>query len=185
PRHKRTHPFSAGHHLGIRRHLQSRRRFSQRQIHHALPRPGFRRHVPPRLRRKHRRPTIHSPLPASALSRSRLRKRRRRRGSSPPEIQRHLLPHVHRLQQKGCPALSRHIARSHPLGPQRRDPSRLPRKLEQRLDQIRRHRPRKNQRQILDVLARHGRRQDRSNGPLLFHRSDPLDRSYYNARSSP
>src|SRR5213079_3095692 len=122
----------------------------QRQIRHALPRPGRLRHFPPRLRRKHRRPPLHSPPRAGALPRSPVRKRRRRRRSPPPEIRRHLVPHLHRLQQKRRPALPRHLARSHPLGPQRRDPSRLPRKLEQRLDQVRRHRPRKNRRQVLD-----------------------------------
>src|SRR5437773_10194403 len=58
---QRTHPDPAGYNLGIRRRLQSRRRFSQWQIRHALPRAGCHGHFPPRLCREPRRPPLHSP----------------------------------------------------------------------------------------------------------------------------
>src|SRR5258708_10570436 len=45
-----------------------------------------------------------------------------------------------------------------------------------RSDQIRRHCSGTNQRQILDVLARYRRRQNRPDGHFFFHRSHSLDR---------
>jgi len=100
--------------------------------------------------------------PSPSSPRKRLRKRRGCRGPTPRAHQRHLLPHLHRVQQKRCTALPRDLRRPGSLGRQGSS-SLLQRQVERRLDQVRAIVPKKST-AIIDVLAWHSRGQDRPDG---------------------
>ena len=101
------------------------------------------RHFAAGIRRERRWNSFHEARRAGSESLGGLRERRRGRGSAAGSVRRHVLSHLHRLQQERCSALPRDVQRPDSLGSQGRDHSGEQGKLECEMDQVGRDRSRK------------------------------------------
>jgi len=150
---------------------------SQWKIRHALPCPGRFRHLASRLRRERRRPPLHAAPRAGALPETDYEKDG---GVEDPRLQKfgdtYYLTYTgyNKKDAQLCLASSRDLIHWERNG---RDPARLPRELEPRLDEVRRPSvPEKidGKYWITGSAPPPAKRPD---GTLLFDRSHSLDRS--------